>query len=251
MADAGWYDDGSGQQRWWDGNQWTEHVQDASATEAVVAAADVMAPSAGSRLGEQAARALRAASGHRQDAAAIDEQPEGTLWSAKAQRLTGLNGGRYRLTREILFFESGTLSLKGQQILTHEISDVDVAQTITQKARGVGDIIVTADRPKGTERIVLSDIADFRGGAQMINTVMRQAKRDHAEFQVLSNTQRVQQEVYYSGSSPVVAGIAPSVALTPERVDLVSEIQKLAEFRSQGILTEEEFAAGKRKLLGL
>lgn len=23
---AGWYDDGSGNQRWWDGNQWTEHV---------------------------------------------------------------------------------------------------------------------------------------------------------------------------------------------------------------------------------
>ncbi|WP_312172113.1 DUF2510 domain-containing protein, partial [Microbacterium sp.] len=23
---AGWYDDGSGRQRWWDGEQWTEHV---------------------------------------------------------------------------------------------------------------------------------------------------------------------------------------------------------------------------------
>ena len=22
---AGWYDDGSGRQRWWDGTQWTEH----------------------------------------------------------------------------------------------------------------------------------------------------------------------------------------------------------------------------------
>ncbi len=22
---SGWYDDGTGRQRWWDGNQWTEH----------------------------------------------------------------------------------------------------------------------------------------------------------------------------------------------------------------------------------
>ena len=26
-AQAGWYDDGSGQQRWWDGEKWTEGVQ--------------------------------------------------------------------------------------------------------------------------------------------------------------------------------------------------------------------------------
>ena len=24
-APAGWYDDGSGRQRWWDGEQWTDH----------------------------------------------------------------------------------------------------------------------------------------------------------------------------------------------------------------------------------
>ncbi|ALJ21332.1 DUF2510 domain-containing protein [Microbacterium sp. No. 7] len=28
---AGWYDDGHGTQRWWDGTQWTEHVQPAAA----------------------------------------------------------------------------------------------------------------------------------------------------------------------------------------------------------------------------
>ena len=33
MADtqAGWYDDGSGTQRWWDGQRWTENVQPAVA----------------------------------------------------------------------------------------------------------------------------------------------------------------------------------------------------------------------------
>src|SRR5690606_10346314 len=27
---AGWYDDGSGRQRWWDGTQWTDHFADAA-----------------------------------------------------------------------------------------------------------------------------------------------------------------------------------------------------------------------------
>lgn len=31
----GWYPDGSGQRRWWDGNQWTEHVEPAQAAEQV------------------------------------------------------------------------------------------------------------------------------------------------------------------------------------------------------------------------
>jgi len=29
---AGWYDDGSGRRRWWDGGRWTEHFEAASAT---------------------------------------------------------------------------------------------------------------------------------------------------------------------------------------------------------------------------
>lgn len=29
QAGAGWYDDGAGQQRWWDGQAWTDQYQDA------------------------------------------------------------------------------------------------------------------------------------------------------------------------------------------------------------------------------
>jgi len=48
---AGWYDDGSGKQRWWDGTGWTEHFADASAqadpaqSDASAAVATYSAPS--------------------------------------------------------------------------------------------------------------------------------------------------------------------------------------------------------------
>ncbi len=37
-AAAGWYDDGSGRQRWWDGQQWTSHFADEQQAAATVAA---------------------------------------------------------------------------------------------------------------------------------------------------------------------------------------------------------------------
>jgi hypothetical protein len=272
MADPGWYDDGSGRLRWWDGQQWTDHFHDpAAASHSTVAVTQVATSTTSAAASSRTAGVLRAASDARAaDAAAAEVLPEGTLWAARGQRLSGLSGGRYRLTAEILYFEIGALSLKGQQIATHEIVDVDVAQTMTQKARGLGDIILTAHRITGSERVVLSDIADFRGGAETINRVVRDAKRARAEYDVMSKTQRVQTEMHYSGNTPVIGGFAaaasaPAVApaATPAAItatdpaataaapDLVAEIRKLADLRAEGVLDDEEFAAAKRKLLGL
>jgi hypothetical protein len=272
MADPGWYDDGSGRLRWWDGRQWTDHFHDpATVIPATVAVTEGASGTTSAAASNRAAGVLRTASDARAaDAAAAEVLPEGTLWAARGQRLSGLSGGRYRLTAEILYFETGALSLKGQQIATHEIVDVDVSQTMTQKARGLGDIVLTAHRITGSERVVLSDIADFRGGAETINRVVRDAKRARAEYDVMSKTQRVQTEMHYSGNTPVIGGFAaaanaPAVAptATPAAIaatepaataaapDLVAEIRKLADLRAEGVLDDEEFAAAKRKLLGL
>jgi len=49
--------------------------------------------------------------------------------------------------------------------------------------------------------------------------------------------------------APVTPAEAPS---TPDagQVDVVDQLRRFAELRDQGILTEEEFAAQKAKLLG-
>lgn len=43
---AGWYDDGSGRQRWWDGQQWTDNYADQQAAPAAEPAPEAAAPQA-------------------------------------------------------------------------------------------------------------------------------------------------------------------------------------------------------------
>lgn len=50
-AAAGWYDDGSGRQRWWDGSQWTEHFADQQTPSPSTAVAQAVRVSAPPKIG--------------------------------------------------------------------------------------------------------------------------------------------------------------------------------------------------------
>jgi hypothetical protein len=53
---------------------------------------------------------------------------------------------------------------------------------------------------------------------------------------------------------PPAAAAAPAAAPTPAapaQQDEMAEIQKLAQMKEQGILTEEEFTAKKKQILGI
>lgn len=50
-------------------------------------------------------------------------------------------------------------------------------------------------------------------------------------------------------AAPAAPVAAPAAA--PAQQDEMAEIQKLAQMKEQGILTEEEFAAKKKQILGI
>jgi hypothetical protein len=52
------------------------------------------------------------------------------------------------------------------------------------------------------------------------------------------------------GMSPTTVVNPPAAAAAPAGDDLTSQLQQLANLHSQGILTDDEFAEGKAKLLG-
>jgi hypothetical protein len=221
----GWYDDGTGTTRWWSGKDWTEHTTEQKANKPVAAAEP-----------RQPARHPLA------------DDPE-TLWSAIGKPLTGIGAGKYRLTAELLYFETGTISTRAQQISTWQIHDVDASQSMTQRARGVGTITLHARRTSGDEVVSLVDVPDFRDGVRLINDAAYAAGHRKRE---LEHTQHVN----YTGSpapqfAPPTAPAAPPAPAASGSSDLMAELAKLAEFKQQGLLDDEEFAAAKRKLLGL
>ena len=58
------------------------------------------------------------------------------------------------------------------------------------------------------------------------------------------------QEAYYQQQAAAAPAPPPAAAAAPPAADPIEQLKQLAELKSQGILTEEEFAAQKAKILG-
>lgn len=75
---------------------------------------------------------------------------------------------------------------------------------------------------------------------QQYEAAQQQAQLDAAAQQAVANAQ---QQQYVAQTAPA-APAAPAAS-----VDVVGELQKLAALKEQGILSDDEFAAAKAKLL--
>lgn len=234
---AGWYPDAQGATRWWDGQQRTEQTQAQPAPTAPRAGFGAKIADAGRNLVTRTDPTARA----------------DVLWSAVGKPITQIGGGRYTLTPEYLHFESGTLRTNAQQIRTHEIHDVDAKQSMAQKARGLGTITLWADRSGGREQVTLEDIPNFREGVNAINDAAWKAREG---LRVREQTSHVNYQGSPFAAAPAApaapaASAAPAAAAPSPASDLNAELARLAGFHQSGILTDEEFTAAKRKLLGL
>jgi len=61
--------------------------------------------------------------------------------------------------------------------------------------------------------------------------------------------QEYEQQPQYAAPPP--APVPPPAAPASGGTDVTAELERLASLRNQGVLTDEEFAAAKAKLLGL
>ncbi len=93
--------------------------------------------------------------------------------------------------------------------------------------------------------------AVIAGTATAVSNRVSRRQAQRWDQQAYEQQQYAQQQPAYA--QPVYAQPAPAPAPAPEATDsgMTDELARLAELRSQGVLTEEEFAAAKAKLLGL
>ena len=89
------------------------------------------------------------------------------------------------------------------------------------------------------------------------NAVSRHGQQKAAEKQAYADQQAAEQappqQEYQAPppQQPVYQAPPPAPAADPAPDDLVGRIQQLAGMRDSGLLTEDEFAAAKSKLLGI
>lgn len=80
----------------------------------------------------------------------------------------------------------------------------------------------------------------------------RQAEKNMAAYNqaVQTTYQQAPPPTYQQAPPPQVVYAAPPAAPPPQE-DVIAQLERLGALKAQGILSEEEFAAQKAKLLGL
>ena len=169
------------------------------------------------------------------------------LWEGERTTLTSkaskgkLVRARYRISNDFLYFDAGLISTKAEQIPTWSIRDIDMKQSIKQKAMGVGDVHVHCQHDDYTGRadMVIEGVKEPREVRDLVNRLAATARDSYLRKHQQSFTE-------FSGN------VAPAMASTPapESVDPIAKLKEFKELLDAGILTEEEFAAEKAKLLG-
>lgn len=86
----------------------------------------------------------------------------------------------------------------------------------------------------------------MRGRGLMLVAGMKAGEaRAQQQYQMQAQQQAAVEEARQEGAAQA------QQQATPPAKDTTTELQKLADLHKQGILTDEEFAASKKKLLGI
>lgn len=167
------------------------------------------------------------------------------LWEGETKDLTSAATGgkvvkkRYRITSEYIYEDAGILGSREEQIPLWAVRDIDVKQSIIQKARNVGDVKVRVEPNEytGKKEITLESIETPKEVRNLLNDHSRIAR----ELRL-----KQQQSVNYVGGAPVMGVSASAVGGD----DPIEKLTKLGALLKSGLISQEEFDAQKMKLLG-
>lgn len=144
------------------------------------------------------------------------------LWEGQRESLTAAASGgrvvsaRYRITEDAIHFEAGLLSTRAEVVPLWAVMDVDLVQTITQKARRVGDLVVRLD-PQGAKygqtQVKLESIKDPHVVRDLLSrhaNAMRRAMLDHQHDRDIQKRQAGAMNVNVGAPDP--SSVPPAAA---------------------------------------
>lgn len=233
-AQPDWYSDPSNKHelRYWDGQQWTDDVSDTGVVSKDEFEVKPVTSSAEVTIAAPQAIQIK-----------TEILEPGVIWQAisrslKTKATRGFSATKYKLTDEFLFFEKAGLRTNAQQVPIMNVIDIDVKQSMAQKAIGTGDLRLQVQKADGSQEIVLIEsIQDFREAQRILNETSKAAR--------LQSQQRNSTRIHINANTEV----ATSAATAPNQTSVADELTKLAGLRDAGVLTQEEFDKQKQLLL--
>ena len=245
---------------------WKDRLKQASDKSKVLAA---QAAQQGKQMADQAKTAVSEQQAKR--TAAWEADPE-TLWhggsKGAATTATGMSKAYYRVTKDRVWIESGLFGVSSQNVPLWSVKDIDVRQSMVQRGKDVGDVVLVLEDP--SYGVATGGTFDVHGASGDLGTTSGTVVLDNIEgpyhlrdlmIPLVSDARRkklVERQTQYVHMNPGVAAAtmaqpapapqAPAPAADAGQ-DLADRIRKLAALRDEGLLTEDEFAAQKAKLL--
>ncbi len=126
------------------------------------------------------------------------------------------------VTSHRLIFRRGLLSRSGIEIPLEKVNNVNFHQTIAERILGCGDLIIESASESGQSR-----------------------------FTDVVNPDRVQGIIHTAIQERLQNGPGMGVGLPPRATgDIAEQLEKLADLRDRGVLTDAEFEDQKQRLLG-
>ncbi|WP_035920932.1 PH domain-containing protein [Frankia sp. QA3] len=89
----------------------------------------------------------------------------------------GRAAGRYKLTDIRLYATQGITTTTTEQYELGWLFDIDVRQTLIQRARGVGDVVVHVRRGWGQDTVILQSVPEPMKIRDLLNQVSAQARQ--------------------------------------------------------------------------
>jgi membrane protein YdbS with pleckstrin-like domain len=135
------------------------------------------------------------------------------------------------VTNDRLIHREGLIAKHSMEIPLEAINDVRFAQGVFERIIGAGTLIVQSASESGRE-----EFKAIRNPEDVQKTIYHQGEMN-------------QQRMFHpAGSTPASEPTLP--ASPPLAPSTVTELERLADLRAKGVLTEAEFQAQKAKILG-
>jgi uncharacterized membrane protein YdbT with pleckstrin-like domain len=138
----------------------------------------------------------------------------------------------FAVTSDRIIHRVGFIAKHTMEIPLEAINDIRFHQSIFERIVGAGDLIIQSASEFG--RNVFANIPNPEA---VQRTIYQQSERN-------------KERMYQGGHAGASAPPAPAAAPSPGAPSVTTELQRLAELRDKGVLTESEFQNQKRKILG-